>query len=132
MSHLVQLNFRNMGELDQGRIGKVLQKHIETARFDIVNRPCDAAGKTHKREIIIKLELVPETRVGDFGAVELEHINGEIQITSKLPAHRSAPIAFNVDRQSGGLVFNPDIPGEEGLDQQTLPGTGYTEGDDDE
>ena len=106
-SHLVPLNFRNLGNLDQGRIGKALEKHLATMAVDIVNRPCDAAGKVHKRQV---------------------------QITSKMPAHRSSPVSFKVGNAGQGLMFNPDIPGKEGLSQPPIPGTGHhdAEGMDDD
>ena len=133
-SHLVPLNFRNLGNLDQGRIGKALEKHLATMAVDIVNRPCDAAGKVHKRQVQITLDLIPETGIGEFGSVELQGITGEVQITSKMPAHRSSPVSFKVGNAGQGLMFNPDIPGKEGLSQPPIPGTGHhdAEGMDDD
>lgn len=133
MPNLVPLCFRYLAEMDRGRIDAVFQRHVEAVRDDIMDRPTDAAGKPHKRKIIIEIELEPEVQVDpEGGGMRVRTINGDVQIKSKVPVHRSAPVAFAIAR-GGQLVFNPDIPGPEGLFQPSLPGTGHeSEMDDDE
>lgn len=102
----LKLSFETLGDLDKGRLGKVLEKHIKTVKQDCYNRPCDASGKPADREILIKLKITPRLERGDLGEVNLAGVTCETEIASKIPKHVSNPVKMNVSND--GLFFNPD------------------------
>jgi len=105
----LKLNFKNLADLDKGRLGKVLSKHVDTVRHDCINRPCDASGKAQKRTIVISLDFEPRAEVDDFGSVNVVDVACEATIESKLPKHRSNPVRMKINKT--GLYFNPDRTG---------------------
>lgn len=126
-SYVVPLSLQTMHDMDRGRVGLLFIHHVTAVLQDIRDRPTDASGKPFKRSIDLKLELIPEVKIDpDDNIARLECITGDVQIKSKVPVHRSTPIAFGVIH-GGKLVFNPDVPGREGLRQPVLPGMGHSD-----
>lgn len=109
-SHLVKLNFENMAEMDKGRLGLVLRKHLETVQYDCVNRPVDSSGKPQTRSVLIQFDFVPKTETDEFGQVHLAGTVCEVVVKSKLPPHKSNPIQMLPGKD--GFYFNPDFPND--------------------
>jgi hypothetical protein len=126
--HLVKLNFQNMSELDKGRLGLVLKKHIETVQYDCVNRPSDSSGKPQTRSLLIQFDFVPQAETDEFGVIRCAGTVCEVTVKSKLPPHKSNPIRMLPGKD--GFYFNPDFPNDP---QQKSLLTGVpANGDDDE
>lgn len=107
-AHLLKLNFENMGELDKGRLGLVLKKHIETVLYDCTNRPTDASGKPQTRSLLIQFDFVPQAEADEFGVIRCAGTLCEATVKSKLPPHKSNPIRMLPGKD--GFYFNPDFP----------------------
>lgn len=105
----VQLNFENLVELDEGRINRLLMRHIQRISQDCMDRPTD---KT-KRKVILEFTAEP---VYDPDTRECESVKVEIECKSKVPVFRSKTFQMRVTK--AGLRFNPDFPDQ--LDQPSL------------
>lgn len=75
----VPVNFRNLAELDDGRLSKQFDGYLKAAINDCRMRPTD----DRKRTIKLEIELVPILEDGDFNGADLEY-----HITSKTPNHK--------------------------------------------
>ena len=109
-TQLVQLDFSNLSVLDEGRIDKLLKKHIQNIAQDCIDRPGDPTARTMQLNFTVKPICTPE------GYCENTFV--EIECKSKVPVYRSQTFKMRVSRQ--GLQFNQDFPDE--IDQQPLFG----------
>lgn len=105
----VPLDFAGLSILDEGRIEKLLKKHLQLAALDCTNRPMDKTA----RQVILTFNIVP--MVNPISQ-ECEKTSVEIECKSKVPTHRSEP--FQMQVHPNGLRFNEDFP--DSIDQQPL------------
>lgn len=107
---LAQLNLANLHDVGQGKIAAAFDKHIQRAVLDCMDRPADPKPRT----ITLQIEITPRIEPGG----DCTDVDVQMQATSKVPTHKTAPINMAV-RRGGMLVFNPDSPHD--VDQQSLP-----------
>ncbi|MEO1063771.1 MAG: hypothetical protein AAFZ07_20325 [Actinomycetota bacterium] len=105
----VPLDFTNLAHLDNGRIDKLLRRHLAIVAMDCINRPSDDGNRTVSLKFNVSPVLDPDT--GDAESCKLE-----VECTSGVPKFRSK--TFEMRLQNNGLTFNRDFPGE--LDQPPL------------
>lgn len=108
----VPLNFENLADLDAGRIGKLLQKHIKRAAADCIDRP----GDKKARKVTLQFTMKPV--MNSDGDADTAHV--EIQCKSDVPTNVSMTFPMLLSGKDG-LLFNKDFPEE--LHQPALPGT---------
>ena len=104
----VPLNFANLDQLDNGRIGQLLLLHLNRASQDCQNRP----ACTDKRTISIKFDLVPVSDPEGY----CESIGLTIKAETKIPTYKSK--VYEMKPTTNGLAFNSDFP--DALDQNPL------------
>ena len=100
------LNFTNMADLDKGRVGIVFQNAINVALVDMVNRPCNAGGKTQRREVHVVLTLEPNVKMEPGVVPTTEDVECEVKIFTKIPKHVSSTIRMGLNQS--GLYFTID------------------------
>lgn len=106
---LDNVTFAALDEMDHGRLSKLLARHLATLSNDCMNRPDDTTPRKLTIELVMKPTMDKETR-------ECERVWTEIEMKSKVPVYRSAPIPMRPHKS--GFFFNKDIP--EDLDAQSL------------
>src|ERR1051326_1639324 len=104
----VQLNFKSLADLHDGRIAKLLEKHLARIAQDCMGRPGDNSKRGVERKFSAEPVLDP--------AGQCETVKLEIECNSKVPTYRSKPFEMRVTK--GGFLFNRDFP--DSLDQQPL------------
>lgn len=99
-TQIVPLDFSSIAELDDGRINRVLQYHLQRCAADCVNRPNDKS----KRKVTLDFTIEPVLDING----DLESARIEIECKSKVPVHRTKPYEALVD--SKGFRINRDFP----------------------
>lgn len=109
---IVQLNFKSLADLDDGRIATAFEHEIKRAVQDCYDRPSDKKPRT----ITLEFQLTPITE-NNGGVVETEGCHGEFKIKSKVPERRSKTYEFKANKQ-GHLSFSSNSP--DNHDQTTI------------
>lgn len=112
MSHnIVPLSAENLPHLDVGMFGREIDRQIQTIVDDIQGRPCDAAGRSHSRELRIKLVFVPEVEFDSTSRTNhLKRIRVEPEVKGVLPATKGGVTDVRIVRHRAH--FNQDVPSE--------------------
>jgi restriction endonuclease len=105
---LAKLDFVSMPQLADGKVNKLLQRHLQRAAEDCMDRPGDKSA----RKVVIEYVFVPQ--VGQDG--DCEKVICEVECKTKVPVYRSVPIQMRPTK--GGFLFNPDFADD--LDAQSL------------
>lgn len=91
----VPLQGVSLSQLADGYAGKAIDEGLNEVVSDIDGRGDD--GKP--RKVVIELTFLPQGK----GYVEID-----VQVKTKMPAHRPPTTKAKIDQRVGGLVFNPD------------------------
>lgn len=114
-TQVVDLNFSNLVDLDEGRIDKLLLINLARTAQDCITRPGDKSKRKVTLEFIF--EPIADPDLGDCAGAKCE-----VECKTKLPVYRSRPFEMSVSNR--GFAFNKDFPEE--LDQAPL----FDQGDD--
>ena len=101
---LFQLTASTLAKLDRGAAAAALDKAIETAVRDCLDRPSDERA----RKITLTLELVPVKDVID-NVISCEGAKGVYKVRYRQPDWESKELDFGV-RENGMLVFSELSP----------------------
>lgn len=104
------LTLESLKDLDYGKAFVAFQAHLTRAAQDCLDRP----GDQKARSVQFQIALVP---VLDPGTLDCSTVKAQIQVTSKVPVHRTKVYEMGL-RKNGGLVFSEDSP--EAIDQTTF------------
>lgn len=108
-AHLIALDANGLGQMDGGAFGKAIARQLQLIQEDIVNRPCDAAGKSLERSLKITIRfnpvaiIDPETR-----SIVLQQILAEPEVKGLLPPMRGSKHDLRI--RGGRMAFNKDVP----------------------
>lgn len=105
----MDLTFSAIELLDEGKIAKLLKRHLTQVAQDCVNRPADDSARKVMLQFEFRPILDPDTR-------ECDLVKCEIECKSKVPTFRSKKYEMRVHRS--GFAFNADFPDD--LDQPSL------------
>lgn len=99
-----ELCLKNLSNLDFGKIDVALQKQLERCTEDCLDRP----GDDRPRTVLLRIDLTPEKTATN----DPDHVNMEMQITSKLPTHRSKLFQLKPQKRGSGtvLLFDDESP----------------------
>lgn len=103
------LTLDSLKHLDLGKADAGFKTHLERAARDCMDRP----GDDKKRKVILEIAMEP-LMLPDGTCDE---VKAQIQITSKIPSHRTRVYSFGL-RRNGTLTFNEDSP--DNVNQTTM------------
>ena len=109
---IVQLNFKSLAELDDGRVATAFEHEVKRAVQDCFDRPGDKKART----IMLEMSLTPITETNG-GIIETDGCHGEFKIKSKVPERRSKTYEFKANKY-GHLSFSSNSP--DNHDQTTI------------
>ena len=105
----VLIDFRSLGEIDEGRIKEAFAIEFARCLNDVRNRP----GLQKERSVTIKVSLKP--RADETGELDLVAVHADCK--ANIPQRRSK--TYLCQDRAGGLIYNemsPDDP-----NQMTIP-----------
>lgn len=115
-----QFTLENLKQLDFGMIGAAFNAELSRVVKDCAERPMDDGPR--KINIGFNLVPVPEHNT-NTGAVDLNEVRVECEITSAVPKHRTKIYTMKPTHDNK-LTFHPDLPDEPGestlLDQDVI------------
>ena len=96
-SHLQEIDFVSLADMDDGKLNMVLRKHLKRASEDCQDRPADQKP----RKVVIEIGYVPLLEPqGDATDSWMQ-----VKIRSNIPDHVSKPYSVGM-RRNGTFVFN--------------------------
>lgn len=87
----VPLTFKNLVELDDGRLAVAFDRELRQALADLRDRPADK----RKRKITLTVELQPLEHHGDFDGADIDYY-----VTSKRPHEAGSTIRLTPNQST--------------------------------
>ena len=101
---LRKLSAETLKSLDRGKLSATLEKAIQRAVQDCIDRPSD----DRVRKVTLQFDLTPVVDMDD-NIVCCDGVKAKYQVRSKVPDWESKELDFGVQRD-GSLIFNEDAP----------------------
>jgi hypothetical protein len=89
--------------IDSGKINAVFEQQMKRIVNDCIDRPLDDS----ERSVTISFKVKPNVSL-KTGETECSRVHVAIDVAGKVPTQKSRVIEMAV-KQTGGLVFNPDL-----------------------
>lgn len=106
----MQLNARNIGEIDRGQVGLAINHALKGMIQDVIDRHGDKA----KRAVTIKLTATP---VLDEASAALDTVAIQVEVDMKVPKRRNSKPYQMMPLGDGTLKFSPTSP----MDPRQMP-----------
>lgn len=97
-----KLTLASLGEMDGGKIGRVVERLLRRMADDCNDRPADE----RERELTIKIGMVPICS----GEGVAEAVKTQVKASAKVPHHQSRPYEMRITNSGSGLAFNAGAP----------------------
>jgi ribosomal protein L30/L7E len=95
------LSLDTLKDLDMGKAHEAFNVHVRRVAQDCLDRPGDPKPRTVNMQITF-IPILDE-------AADCSEVKAAIQVTSKIPSHRTKVYSFGL-RRNGTLVFSEDSP----------------------
>lgn len=103
---LYKLQANSLAQLDRGALGIAMEKALQQAASDCVDRPADDRA----RVVTVQIELKPKAEYdNDTRSLEIVGAEGKYKVKCKVPDYESKPLDFGL-QSDGTLIFNENAP----------------------
>jgi len=105
-TELYKLQASSLTQLDRGALAVTLEKALQQAATDCIDRPADDRA----RIVTVQIELKPKAEWdNDTRSLEINGAEGKYKIRCKTPDYESKPLDFGL-QTDGTLIFNENAP----------------------
>lgn len=105
-TELYKLQAESLAKLDRGALAVTLEKALQMAAHDCIDRPADDRA----RIVTVQIELKPKAEYdNDTRSLEVTGAEGKYKVRCKTPDWESKTLDFGL-QTNGTLIFNENAP----------------------